>query len=111
MTAHDPLTDAAAAPENGGPVAQLSAIIRLVDELAGTPAEQRSAIDDRAIAAAYRRAPGIARRRFERLSREAAQIATAGVEALVEDGGSQKAAADLAAVLRRAMRRLSDITG
>lgn len=113
MTAHQaPMREnETGSNDPAGHVAQLCAIIALVERMTAEDAPSPPVPDDQAIAEAYARAPDIARRRFDRLSREAAGIATAGVEALIAGEGSPHAAARLAASLRGAVERLARLVG
>lgn len=97
--------------DDAGHFAQLAAVLALVEKMAADEAPCDLLPEAGAIADAYRRAPAVARRRFDALSREASAIATAGVEALIASDGAPEAAAWLAAELRRAIERLARLVG
>lgn len=66
---------------------QLCAVYALVAQMAGTDATPLPAPDEKALAAAYLRASGIARRRFEMLADETSAIAGKGARALLDRKG------------------------
>ena len=86
--------------------AQLCAVLALVEQMAPDGAPRDPTPEAEQIAAAYRRAPTVARRRFDSLAREVSVIAAGGVEALIASDGAPEAAAKLAAELRRDVERL-----
>ncbi|MBC2778525.1 hypothetical protein [Parasphingopyxis marina] len=87
---------------------QLCAVYALVAQTAGTDAAPLPAPDEKALAAAYLRAPGIARRRFEMLADETSAVAGTGARALLDRKGDIAApAAELLDFMRANLTALA----
>ena len=114
MTHQAPPSPATPGIDPGRQVAQLHEVLRLVERLAGRPAQ---AGDEQLEAAArvsdaYDRALPIVQRRFDALAGEASVWAAAGVEALLAAGReapAPAAAARLAGQIEAALGELSDL--
>ena len=114
MTHQAPPASHAPGADPGRQVAQLHEALRLVERLAGRPAEDRDCRLEAAasVSDAYDRALPIVQRRFDALAGEASVWAAAGVEALLAAGRkapAHAAAARLAAQLDAALSELSEL--
>lgn len=113
MTHHAPPRPPVAGADAGRQVAQLREALRLVERIAGRPAQAgRDALLEEAaqVSEAYERALPVVQRRFDVLATETAAWAAAGVEALLIAGAAsppRAAAMRLAADLERALSELA----
>ena len=114
MTHQAPPASPSAGADPGRRIAQLREALRLVETIAGLPADSspETALDEAArVSAAYDRALPILQRRFDTRAAEAASWAAAGVEALLaarSEGGARAAARSLS---RQLARELGELTG
>lgn len=95
-------------------IAQLRAILRMVDELAGSATAAAAEIDDATLDARHAAAPSLVRARYARLASQTAAFAAAGVARLIEpraDGedGRRAAAAYLAGEMRYAIGNMAHL--
>ncbi len=115
MTHQSPVQYLRTPIDAGRQVAQLRHVLRLVEELAGTPAAPRAddaALDESArISSAYDNALPIVQRRFDTLAGETAAWSAAAVEALLARGAppTTAPARQLAKELSKALKQLSEI--
>lgn len=101
-----------AGPDPGRQIAQLREALRLIERIAGRPAEPKAddTLDEAArISAAYESALPVIQRRFEALAAETAIWAAAGVEALLSAGESAPPRAAAARLAGRLDSALSDL--
>jgi len=83
---------------------ELRAVLAVVERLAGELETRVRPADSASIARRHQAAPGVARRRFAAIARDAAGYAAAGIEALLARAAPNPAAARrLALTLRRSL--------
>lgn len=111
----DPLHHPQAPADQPGPieqVAQLGAILALVEEMGGMAnADPVPLADQSALRQAMAGAPDIARQRFEALIAEGAELASTGVRALLDRKANPAASRHLAGQLRAQLHRAAGLIG
>lgn len=85
-------------------IQQLSAILGMVDELAGEHGTRPPLDDLAAIDAAYAVAPPLIRARYARLAARTASLSAAGIAAFIATGGNDASRRSAAAYLSGEMR-------
>jgi hypothetical protein len=93
-------------------ISQLCAVLALIEQMTNRNPTGAASPDERILTAAYRAAPGIARRQFDVLAEETSRIATAGAQALLKRNPATDApAALLSHELQSRLQRLGSLVG
>jgi len=93
-------------------ISQLCAVLALIEQMTNSNPTAAPNPDERILTAAYRAAPGIARRQFDVLAEETSRIATTGAQALLKRNPTTDApAALLSQELQARLQRLGSLVG
>ncbi|WP_299323232.1 hypothetical protein [Parasphingopyxis sp.] len=112
MTAQDRIAERIPESPELERIPQLYAILEIARRMARSEGEKADIPSESSLRHAYIRAPGIAKKRFDAVTADAARAATGGAQALLGEGEDRAAAAGrLADHLRHELAQLARIVG